>query len=112
MLMTFAGVGFAVTPLTVPPEAQVIASAMSASEPPHLPSTRTGWIFALNATPATPFALFVTAAIVPATCEPCHDEFDAYGTPHSFAANQSPWSCGFESRPLPSRAAVASEMKS
>ena len=82
--MTFAGVAFAGTPGTLPPEAQVIASAMSAEEPPHLPSTRTGWIFALYAMPATPLVLFVAAATVPATCVPCQDELLALEpAPHS-----------------------------
>ncbi len=44
--MTLAGVALAGTPATEPPEAQVMASTMSEVEPPHLPSTRTGWIFA------------------------------------------------------------------
>src|SRR5688500_12601468 len=115
MLMTFAGVGLAGMPLTVPPDAQMIASAMSASEPPHLPRTRTGCTFAPNATPATPVPLFVTAATVPATCVPCHEEFWLGGTgggPHSAFVHQSPWSFGFESRPSPSRDAVVLEMKS
>ena len=110
--MTLAGVALAGTPDTVPPEDQMIASAMSAIEPPHLPSTRTGWTLALNATPATPLLLFAIAATVPATCVPCQLEFDEYGTPHSFVANQSPSSFGFESRPLPSRAVADDEMKS
>ncbi len=44
--MTLAGVALAGTPATEPPDAQVMASTMSEVAPPHLPSTRTGWIFA------------------------------------------------------------------
>src|SRR4051794_20529221 len=112
MLMTLAGVGLAVMPETEPPEAQVIASAMSASVPPHFPSARTGCTFALKATPVTPLALLETAAIVPATCVPCHELLEPVGWPHSPAAYQSPSSLGLLSRPLPSRAAVASLTKS
>ena len=65
--MTRAGVALAGTPETLPPDDQMIASAMSAIEPPHLPSTRTGCTLALNATPATPLLLFAIAATVPAT---------------------------------------------
>ena len=106
--MTSAGLALAGTPLTVPPDAQVIASAMSEMLPPHLASTRTGWILALNAVPATPMPLLVNAATVPATCVPCQLEFEPTSWPHSPAVYQSPWSAGLESRPLPSRAAVAS----
>ena len=53
--MTLAGLALAGTPLTVPPDAQVIASTMSEVKPPPLPSTRAGTTLALNATPATPF---------------------------------------------------------
>lgn len=41
-LMTFAGFALAGTPGTDPPEAQVMASAMSEDDPPRLPGTRTG----------------------------------------------------------------------
>ena len=53
-LMTSAGVGLAGTPLTVPPDAQMMASAMSAVEPPQRPSTRTAWMSAFGAMPTTP----------------------------------------------------------
>src|SRR5688572_8435895 len=112
MLITSAGLAFAGTPLTVPPEDQMIASAMSDSEPPHLASTRAWMMRALCAVPATPVALLVSAATVPATWVPCQLELEPVGCPHSLAAYQSPWSCGLLSRPLPSRAAVASETKS
>ncbi len=110
--MTFAGLALAGTPETVPPEAQMMASAMSEREPPHLARTRTGTTLALGATPATPVALPVTAATVPATWVPCQEELEAAVCPHSPAAYQSPWSWALASRPLPSRAAVASETKS
>ena len=67
MLITSAGLAFAGTPDTEPPEAQIIPSAISDVKPPHLPSTRTGTTFASYATPATPSPLLVTAATVPAT---------------------------------------------
>ncbi|KRA14875.1 hypothetical protein ASD69_18540 [Lysobacter sp. Root604] len=42
-LITSAGLALAGAPATLPPEAQTMPSAMSASEPlPSLPSTRTG----------------------------------------------------------------------
>jgi hypothetical protein len=85
---------------------------MSELVPPHLPSTRTGTTFALNATPATPMPLLATAATVPATWLPCQLELLGVAEPHSPALNQSPWSCGLLSRPLPSRAVVALLMKS
>ena len=113
MLITSAGFALAGTPLTVPPDAQTIASAMSEVYPPHLPSTRTGTTFALNAVPATPVLLLVTAATVPATWVPCQLELDAgMPAPHSLAAYQSPSSLGLLSRPPPSRAIAASLMKS
>ena len=110
--MTLAGLALAGTPETVPPEAQMMASAMSERDPPHLARTRTGTTLALGATPATPVALPVTAATVPATWVPCQEELEAAVCPHSPAAYQSPWSWALASRPFPSRAAVASETKS
>ena len=110
--MTLAGLALAGIPETVPPAAQMMASAMSEREPPHLARTRTGTIFAFGATPATPVELPVTAATVPETCVPCQEELAAAVWPHSPPAYQSPWSWALESRPLPSRAAVASETKS
>ena len=71
ILMIRAGFSLSGTPLTLPPEAQVTASMVSALVEPHRPRTRTGTILASGATPATPFLLFVRAAIVPATWEPC-----------------------------------------
>src|SRR5262245_36945303 len=81
MLMTLAGVGFAGTRATLPPDAQVIASTMSDVRPPHLPSTRTGRILAFGAIPATPTPLLLSAAIVPATWVPCQLEFDGVVSP-------------------------------
>src|SRR5688500_5353435 len=90
-LMTSAGAGLFEMPLTVPPDAHPIASAMSDPLPPHLPSTRIGWTAAPNATPATPLALLVTAPTVPATCVPCQLELRSEGwPPHSPARYQSP----------------------
>ncbi len=45
--------------------------AMSEMNPPQTPSTRTGWILTLGATPATPSTLSAAAAIVPETWVPC-----------------------------------------
>ena len=75
MLMTSAGLALAGMPDTVPPEAQTMASAISDVAPPQAPNTRTGTILAFGAAPATPLALLVTAATVPATCVPCQLEF-------------------------------------
>src|SRR5262245_34251362 len=79
-LITRAGNRFAPMPDTLTPQAHTIASAMSDVRPPQRPSTRSGTTFAPNATPATPLPLFVTAAIVPATCVPCQLELNA-GSP-------------------------------
>lgn len=108
MLMTSATLALAGTPLTLPPDAQMMASAISDSEPPHRPSTRTGTTLALNAVPATPVVV-VTAATVPAACVPCQLELDVE---HPLVEFQSPSSAGLSSRTLPSRAALASLMKS
>ena len=67
MLMIWAGFLLTGTPLTSPPEAQVMASMVSALVEPHRPRTRMGTILASGATPATPPLLFVCAAMVPAT---------------------------------------------
>ncbi len=115
MLSTFAGLALVGTPDTVPPDTQTIASAMSEVKPPHLPSTRAGTTLALNATPATPLPLLVTAAMVPATCVPCQlDASKVAGSPgpHSLGLIQSPGSLASLSRPLPSLATKVSEMKS
>ena len=75
-LITSAGVALAGTPDTVPPDAHVMAAAMSEVHPPSIESTRIGWIWACGAAPMTPWALFPTAAIVPATWVPCQLESD------------------------------------
>ena len=75
--MTSAGLALVGTPETLPPDAQMMASAMSDSEPPHAPSTRTGTTLAPYATPATPLALLVSAATVPVTWVPCQLESEA-----------------------------------
>ena len=101
------------TPATVPPDDQVTASAISASVPPQRPSARTARTLDLNAIPATPAALLVTAATVPATWVPCQLELLA-GEPakHWPAVLQSPGSSALASRPLPSLAVVTLLMKS
>src|SRR4249919_2884533 len=111
-LMTSAGFRFAGAGGTLPPYAQTMASEMSEMNPPHLPSTRSGSTLALNATPATPLALLVTAAIVPATWVPCQLELVLPGKPHSESLLQSPGSFGSVSRPSPSLAENVSLMKS
>src|SRR5512135_1149995 len=70
-LMTRAGVAFAGTPGTGSPADHLIASAMSDSDPPHLPSARTGCTRTFHAMPAMPMPLFAVAAATPAMCVPC-----------------------------------------
>ncbi len=101
--MTFAGVPFAVVPATDPPDAQIIPEAMSATEPPRVPRTRTCCKVVLGATPTTPVES-ETAPMVPATCVPC--QLELYPPP------PSPGSLASESRPSPSAAFDGSEMKS
>ena len=60
-------------PGTVMPAAQRMPAMMSLSVPPHLPSTRTGRISVFQPVPATPSALFVSAAIRLETRVPCHE---------------------------------------
>jgi hypothetical protein len=104
MLTTFAGVGLAREPGTVPPVAQFIPAAMSSSEPPLVPRTRTGRSFAFQSTPATPIVLLLAAPMVPAVCEPCQLEAPLGRSP--------PMSSGLSSRPSPSPALVVSEIMS
>ena len=111
MLRTCAGVAFAGAPATLPPEAQTMASMRSAVSPPHLPSTRTGWMRTDRATPA-PKSPFHRAPTVPATCVPCQLEGAAGSPGQSLEVCQSPSSVASLSRPLPSRARAASLMKS
>src|SRR5262245_36463843 len=101
MLMILAGLALAGTPDTVPPDAQMMASAMSEVNPPHLPSTRAGTTRALKATPATPFELLVSAAMVPETCVPCQllaSKAAGSPGPHSPGLIQSPGSLASVSR--------------
>ncbi len=99
------------------PAAHSIAAMMSESYPPHLPSARRGRIQGLQVPPAMPWPLLVLAAISDATSVPCH-ELSAWSQPLNFCdwpscvVTQSPGSEGSESRPSPSFATVASEMKS
>jgi hypothetical protein len=72
---TFAGNGFALTPLIPPPAAHTMASVTSDANPvPHLPSTRRTESLELGATALTTDATFV----------PCHDGVKQLG----------PWSPG------------------
>mgnify|MGYP006972268893 CR=1 FL=1 len=80
MLMMSAGFSFAGMPATVPPDAHVMASAMSDRVPPQRPSTRTGSTVDSNARPAMPTPLLVASATVPATCVPCQ-ELSVFGEP-------------------------------
>src|SRR6185295_9645233 len=80
MLITFAGFGLAGAPPTGMPTAHMTPAVMSSNVPPHLPSTRTGTIFAFQLSPAIPAPLLVLAAIMPLTNVPCH-ELDSPGTP-------------------------------
>jgi putative ribonuclease E len=75
--MIRAGLGLSGTPLTCPPDAQVMESMMSVPAPPHRPMARTGTIAAPGATPATPIRLFALAAMMPATWVPCQEELVA-----------------------------------
>src|SRR5438105_1080245 len=95
MLITSAGYGFLGTPDTLIidpaspyPAAQSNPSNWDSKGQPHLPQTRTGRIFTLQATPATPSALLEpTAPIVPATWVPCHvDRCGLTFGPHSRAS--------------------------
>ena len=107
--MTLAGVVFGGTPAICTPEAHSMPSRMSSNVPPHLPSARTGRIFAPVVRPAMPMPLLVLAAICPATKSPWKKLSSA--GPHS-PLLQSPSSRGFGSRPSPSRARLGSVMKS
>ncbi len=77
-LRILAGVALTGTPGTLPPAAQRMAAAMSLVQPPHLPSTRTGWTFVSHAMPAMPTPLLPRAAMVPATCVPCQLELPTW----------------------------------
>src|SRR3954469_8320838 len=75
ILMICAGFLLSGTPLTCRPAAQRMASRMSESTPPHLPSTLTGRIFGCQLIPVMPVALFESAPRMPATRVPCHELF-------------------------------------
>ena len=64
--MTFAGVLFAVVPETDPPDAQIIPEAISDTDPPLAPNTRTCCNLVPGATPKIPVESEM-APIVPAT---------------------------------------------
>ena len=86
--MMSAGFWFRSTPVTSPPEAQVIDAEISASVPPAQLIALTGRILALG---ANPIADSSCDAITPAMKVPCQEE--------RFALDQSPGSLGFESQP-------------
>ena len=87
---------------------------MSSKVPPHLPSTRTGRIFAFQSMPGDPGRrCCVFAAIRPLTKVPCQ----LLGSPGDAVAAlavavPSPGSDASRSRPLPSFARCRSLMKS
>jgi len=71
--MTLAGWVLSGTPVTCRPAAQRIASRMSESTPPHLPSTRSGRIFGPQVIPVMPAVLLDSAPRMPATRVPCQE---------------------------------------
>ena len=114
---TRAGFGLAGTPATARPAAQRMPAMMSESNPPHLPSTRTGSTRTLRPTLAMPMPLPVSAAMRPLVCVPCHELSSAAslqssnGPPAcvtSASVSQSPGSEGSASRPSPSLATSTS----
>lgn len=91
---------------------------MSESSPKHLPSTRTGRIFAAQSMPAVQTASLLLAAMIPAVDVPCQ-LLVAMSQPsnvceliRSLRVIQSPGSDASASRPSPSLATLGSEMKS
>ena len=119
MLTTRAGFGLIGTPDTGKPAAQYMPSTMSATSAPHLPATRTGSTRPFQLMPATPNALSVTAATMPAMSVPCHELLATSQLPNSVGllflsacVTQSPGSLGSASRPLPSLANSTVETKS
>src|SRR5581483_5075664 len=117
MLMIRAGCVLSGTPSTWSPAAQRIASRMSESAPPHLPNTRRGRIVAAHVIPAMPVELLVMAPRMPAVRVPCHELFATVQLANfvfdvSLELTQSPGSDASASRPSPSLATAASEMKS
>jgi hypothetical protein len=111
MLITRAGLALCGTPGTSIPAAHRRPAAMSESNPPHLPSTRTG----MTLTPpcdalAMPTLLFVTAPIRPSVCVPCHELFVSSqpSAAESAALTKSPGSEASASRASPSFALLKS----
>src|SRR5882757_903642 len=106
MLMIWAGLALSGTPVTCRPAAQRMASRMSESTPPHLPSTRTGRIFGCQVIPVIPVALFERAPRIPATRVPCHELFSTVHPEKAVVAAsavviQSPGSDASASLPSP-----------
>ena len=115
--MIRAGYGFDGAPSTGTPPAHSIAARMSESEPPHLPSARTGRIQPFQPSPAMPRELFASAPMIPATRVPCQELSPCWQEPNtpldaSAAVTQSPGSEGSGSQPSPSFALPESRMKS
>src|SRR6185436_6768988 len=73
MLMTCAGLALTGAAGTATPPAHARPSATSVSSPKHLPSTRTGTIFAFQSTPVIHRPLSAFAAMTPITDVPCHE---------------------------------------
>src|SRR5579864_1389924 len=118
MLMIFAGLGFKGKPVTWIPAAHSMAETMSESRPPHLPSARSGRIWAFQVMPATPAPLFVAAPRIPAVRVPCQELGPAVALPHRLAfpemsllVTQSPESTAPGPGQLPPFATKASDMK-
>src|ERR1700730_3171226 len=110
-----AGYGLFGTPLTGMPGAHSMPATMSASRPPHLPSTRTGSSHALQVTPAIPVPLLLSAPRSPDTRVPCQELFPAVPALHSGLLRsawmtQSPGSEASASCASPSLATKVSEI--
>ena len=94
-------------------------TTMSATSAPHLPATRTGTTLPFQLRPATPIALSVLAASMPAMMVPCHELSATSQAPNSagfrvrsYSLTQSPGSLGSASQPWPSFAYSTVETKS
>jgi hypothetical protein len=74
MLIIFAGYGLFGIPETLNPAAHLAPAKTSDVLPPQRPRARIGMIVAFGATPLTPIPLLPTAAMIPATCVPCHED--------------------------------------
>src|SRR5256885_1400194 len=109
MLMMRAGFVLIGTPETGNPAAHIIPARMSESNPPHLPSTRTGRIFACHDNPATPRELLDAAPRMPVVRVPCQElicvsQLLNWELAVSVESTQSPGSEASASRPPPSLA--------